>query len=72
MECEQELLSVIRHTDPFERLRLLLRTFPEAPLEIEDHELAAEFFNACMAGGAHGTTVDFLICTYPRVDASPS
>lgn len=60
----QELLSGIRHVQQFERLRLQLRAFPEAPLGIEDHEVAAEHFNNCMAAGIHGSTVDYLICAY--------
>jgi len=33
----QELLSGIRHTAQFDRLKQLLRAFPESPMEIEDH-----------------------------------
>ena len=60
----QELLSGIRHSQQFERLRVQLRTFPEATLEMEDHEVAAEHYNTCMAAGIHGSTVDFMICAY--------
>ena len=60
----QELLSGIRHFEQFTRLRLRLRAFPEASLEIEDHEVAAEHFNTCMTAGIHGSTVDYLICAY--------
>ncbi len=60
----QELLSGIRHAQQFERLRLQLRAFPEAALEMEDHEVAAEHYNTCMTAGVHGSTVDYLICAY--------
>jgi predicted nucleic acid-binding protein len=60
----QELLSGIRHRDQFERLRSHLRTFPEARLEVEDHEVAAACFNTCMAAGIQGSMIDFLICAY--------
>jgi len=60
----QELLSGIRHPQQFDRLRSHLRAFPEAPIEIEDHEVAAEYFNTCMAQGIQGSTIDYLICAY--------
>ncbi len=60
----QELLSGIRHPEQFERLRSQLRSFPEAPVEIEDHEAAAGHFNACMAAGIQGSFIDYLICAY--------
>ena len=60
----QELLSGIRQLEQFERLRSHLRAFPEATLEMEDHETAAGFFNICMAAGIQGSMIDFLICSY--------
>jgi len=60
----QELLSGIRHPQQFDRLRSHLRAFPEAPIEIEDHEVAAEYFNTCMAQGIQGSSIDYLICAY--------
>lgn len=60
----QELLSGIRHAEQFERLRTQLRAFPEARLEIEDHEVAAAHFHTCMTAGIQGSTIDFLICAY--------
>lgn len=60
----QELLSGIRHADQFERLRQQLRAFPEARVEVEDHEIAAGYFNACRAGGVQGSAIDYLICAY--------
>lgn len=60
----QELLSGIRHPLQLDRLRRQLRAFPDAPMEIADHETAAEYYNACMAAGVHGSAVDYLICAY--------
>lgn len=60
----QELLSGIRHPQQFDRLRRQLRAFPEAPLDIADHEVAAEHYNTCMAAGVHGSAADYLICAY--------
>lgn len=60
----QELLSGIRHSPQFDRLRLQLRAFPEFPLDTADYEVAAGHYNACMSAGVHGSTVDYLICAY--------
>ena len=58
----QELLSGIRALEQFKRLKSHLKAFPDLPLETEDYELAAEFFNTCMAGGVQGTPIDLLLC----------
>jgi hypothetical protein len=58
----QEVLSGIRETEQFVRLREYLRAFPNLELEIEDYELAAEFFNTCRRSGVQGSNADFLIC----------
>lgn len=60
----QELLSGIRHVGQYERLRATLRAFPVARPDMEDHEVAAAHFNACMARGIQGSIIDFLICAY--------
>ncbi len=60
----QELLSGIRSSEQFDRLRRQLRAFPESPLDVEDHEVAAEHYNTCMTGGVRGSPVDLLICAY--------
>ena len=39
-----------------------LRAFPDVPLEAEDYEEAASFFNRCRAKGIQGSNTDFLIC----------
>ena len=58
----QELLSGIRATESFERLRDTLRAFPDEPLAAADYEEAAEYFNACRVRGVQGSNTDFLIC----------
>jgi len=58
----QELLSGIRDGERFRILRERLRAFPDIPLEPDDYERAAEFFNACRARGIQGSNTDFLLC----------
>lgn len=58
----QELLSGIRDSTQFEKLRGRLRAFPDLPVTTADHERAAEFFNLCRAQGIQGSNTDFLIC----------
>lgn len=58
----QEVLSGIRYTEQFIRLRDYLRAFPDLELMSEDYELAAEFFNTCRSNGVQGSNTDFLLC----------
>jgi len=58
----QELLSGIRETAQYERLRQHLRAFPDEPLGTEDFEQAAGLGNHCRSRGVVGSPVDFLIC----------
>jgi len=58
----QELLSGIRNTTAFDRLRDHLRSFEDEALTREDFERAAEHFNACRVRGIQGSNTDFLIC----------
>ncbi|HEX5085957.1 MAG TPA: PIN domain-containing protein [Blastocatellia bacterium] len=58
----QEILSGIRFPEQYQRLKQHLRAFPDLPLEIDDYELAAEFFNTCTSRGVTGGAIDFLIC----------
>lgn len=57
----QELLSGLRHTEQFSRLRHHLRAFGDVPLSSEDFEMAAEYFNTCRRHGVQGSQADFLI-----------
>ncbi len=58
----QEVLSGIRETPQFERIRQKLRAFPDFPLTTEDYEKAAEFYNICRTKGVQGSPTDFLLC----------
>lgn len=58
----QELLSGIKDIHQYERLRDILRAFPDLQIERGDFELAAEHNNTCRRKGIQGSDVDFLIC----------
>jgi predicted nucleic acid-binding protein len=58
----QELLSGVPAEAQFETLREYLRPFPDVELTVDDHEVAAAFFNRCRARGIQGSNTDFLIC----------
>jgi len=58
----QELLSGIRSSEQFARLRKQLGSYPDVRLEVEDYESAAEISNTCRAHGLAGGPVDFLLC----------
>lgn len=58
----QELLSGIRHTAQFTKVRDKLRYFLDTVLTETDYELAAENYNACKQRGIQGSNTDFLIC----------
>ena len=58
----QELLSGIKNSSQYEKLRNILRTFPDETLETADYEAAAEAGNKCRAKGVAVTAPDTLIC----------
>ena len=58
----QEILSGIRHNEQFDRLKINLHAFPDLSLDVEDYELAAQYFNICQGNGIQGSHTDFLIC----------
>lgn len=58
----QEVLSGIRNSEQFIRLRDYLRAFPNLELMKADYEIAAEFYNICRSNGVQGSNTDFLIC----------
>lgn len=58
----QEILSGIKGASQFAMLKERLKAFDDLPLQAEDYELAAEFFNVCRARGVQGSNSDFLIC----------
>jgi predicted nucleic acid-binding protein len=58
----QEILSGIARKAQFDRIRLLLAAFPDLPIEAEDHELAASYYDLCRSKGIQGSNTGFLIC----------
>lgn len=58
----QELLSGIREEQQFNRIRSLLRAFPDEPLTTGDFEAAGSLHNACRSAGMSGSSVDLLLC----------
>jgi hypothetical protein len=58
----QEILSGIARKAQFDRVRLSLAAFPDLPIEAEDYELAASYYNLCRSQGIQGSNTDFLIC----------
>ncbi|MBN1997302.1 PIN domain-containing protein [candidate division KSB1 bacterium] len=58
----QELLSGIKRAKQFDELKLYLSAFPDLPLETQDFEKAAGYFNTCRRNGIQGSNTDFLIC----------
>ena len=62
----QELLSGIRSSAAFERLKRRLRAYEDEPLTVDDYESAAEMGNTCRAAGVSGSAIDFLICAVTR------
>jgi predicted nucleic acid-binding protein len=58
----QELLSGIRATEQYEKLRLHLRSFPDEAVDTSDYEEAAKDGNRCRAKGVVVSIVDILLC----------
>ncbi len=59
----QELLSGIKATEQYEKLRLHLRSFPDEVVDTSDYEEAAKAGNRCRAKGVVVSIVDILLCT---------
>ncbi len=59
----QELLSGIKTIAQFEKLREVLRAFPDEPVNTDDHEAAAKASNDCRTKGITVSAIDILICT---------
>ncbi len=58
----QELLSGIKTTEQYEKLRLHLRSFPDQVVDTTDYEEAAKAGNRCRAKGVVVSIVDVLLC----------
>jgi predicted nucleic acid-binding protein len=60
----QELLSGIKETTQYDKLRSALAAFPHEPMNVLDYDMAAKFFNTCKRQGIQGSNTDFLICAF--------
>ena len=58
----QEILSGMRASEQYRKLRDRLRAFSDESLDEADYEEAASCFNRCRAKGLQGSNTDFLIC----------
>jgi predicted nucleic acid-binding protein len=58
----QELLSGAQPQERFTQLKEYLRYYPNLPLDLEDDENAAHYYNLCRRQGVQGTATDLLIC----------
>jgi predicted nucleic acid-binding protein len=58
----QELLSGIKATEQYEKLRLHLRSFPDEVVDISDYEEAAKAGNRRRAKRVVVSIVDILLC----------
>lgn len=58
----QELLSGIKTASQYEKLRVILRAFPDEPIATSDYESAATIGNECRAKGVAVSLPDMLIC----------
>lgn len=67
----QELLHGIKSKKQFNLLKKHLRGFEGPEIEIEDYELAAEFFNTARKNGIQASNTDFLICAISKRHKMP-
>ncbi len=58
----QELLSGIKESTQFQKLKAALEPFPDEPILTTDYEEAARLYNLCRARGVECGPVDILIC----------
>lgn len=58
----QELLSGIKAASQYEKLRGVLRSFPDESVSTDDYEAAAKAGNDCRARGVAVSVSDMLIC----------
>lgn len=58
----QELLSGIKAASQYEKLRAVLRSFPDEPVSTDDYEAAAKAGNDRRARGVAVSVSDMLIC----------
>ena len=58
----QELLSGIKTASQYEKLRAVLRSFPDEPVSTADYEAAAKAGSDCRARGVAVSVSDIFIC----------
>ena len=58
----QEVLSGIKETAQFEKLRSALEAFPDEPIRTSHYEDAARLFNLCRSRGVECGAIDILLC----------
>ena len=58
----QELLSGAQPQERFAQLKEYLRFYPNLPLDEEDDENAAHYYNLCRRQDVQGTATDLLLC----------
>jgi hypothetical protein len=58
----QELLSGIKTSSQYEKLRAVLQSFPDEPVGTSDYEAAAVAGSLCRSKGIAVSPVDILIC----------
>jgi predicted nucleic acid-binding protein len=58
----QELLSGVKATEQYEKLRVHLRSFRDEVADTSDYEEAAKAGNRCRAKGVAVSIVDMLLC----------
>jgi len=58
----QEVLSGIKETAQFERLRSALESFPDEPIRTSHYEDAARLFNLCRSRGVECGAIAILLC----------
>jgi len=59
----QEILCGIASESKFAEMQNKLSVFPDWPIQTEDYELAARFFNRCRNNRIQGSHIDYLICS---------
>jgi predicted nucleic acid-binding protein len=58
----QEILCGISDKAKFEDLKTKWAIFTDWPIETDDYETAAQFYNECRKHGIQGSHIDYLIC----------
>jgi len=58
----QELLSGIKESAQYDKVKAALDAFLDEPIGRADHEYAARLYNECRSHGSEAGPVDMLIC----------